>query len=62
VDVRGQILCCHEKFLLPTNGILKKHGKKQTLDTLINEEALLLAKYLRNEIKTWNPRMLSIER
>ena len=38
-----------------------KHGKKQTLDTLINEEALLLAKYLRNEIKTWNPRMLSIE-
>lgn len=28
-----------------------KHGKKQTLDTLINEEALLLAKFLRKERK-----------
>jgi len=26
-----------------------KHGKKQTLETLINEEGLLLAKYLRKE-------------
>ncbi len=30
-----------------------KHGNKQTLDTLINEEAMLLAKYLRNERKDW---------
>jgi hypothetical protein len=34
-----------------------KHGKKQTLDTLINEEALLLAKFLRNERKDWTPRL-----
>lgn len=34
-----------------------KHGKRQTLHTLINEEALLLAKYLRNERKNWNPRI-----
>jgi hypothetical protein len=34
-----------------------RHGKRQTLETLINEEALLLAKYLRNEIKTWTPRI-----
>jgi hypothetical protein len=34
-----------------------KHDKKQTLDTLINEEALLLAKFLRNERKAWNPRL-----
>jgi hypothetical protein len=34
-----------------------KHGKRQTLDTLINEESLLLAKYLRNERKEWNPRI-----
>jgi len=34
-----------------------KHGKRQTLDTLINEEALLLAKFLRNERKKWNPRI-----
>jgi hypothetical protein len=34
-----------------------KHGKIQTLDTLISEEALLFAKYLRNERKDWNPRI-----
>jgi len=33
-----------------------RYGKKQTLDTLISEEALLLAKFLRSEIKYWNPR------
>jgi len=27
------------------------------METLINEEALLLAKYLRNEIKTRTPRI-----
>jgi len=35
---------------------LIRHGKKQRLETLINEEALLLAKYLRNEKKSWIPR------
>ena len=33
-----------------------RHGSKQTLDTLINEEAFLLARYLRNEKQTWIPR------
>jgi hypothetical protein len=33
-----------------------KHGKRQTIDTLISEEALLFAKYLRNEKKDWTPR------
>jgi hypothetical protein len=33
-----------------------KVGKKQTIDTLINEEALLFAKYLRDERETWTPR------
>jgi DNA-binding HxlR family transcriptional regulator len=37
-----------------------KHGNRQTIDTLINEEALLLAKYLRNELKDWNPRIPSL--
>jgi CRISPR-associated endonuclease Cas1 len=36
-----------------------RHDKRQTLDTLINEEALLLAKFLRNERTVWNPRLLS---
>ena len=33
-----------------------KVGEWQTIDTLISEEALLFAKYLRNERKDWNPR------
>ena len=32
-------------------------GKSQEIETLINEEALLLAKYLRNERKGWTPRI-----
>jgi hypothetical protein len=35
---------------------LIRHGKKQRIETLINEETLLLAKYLRDERKTWIPR------
>lgn len=37
-----------------------KHGNKQTVETLINEEALLLAKYLRNERQVWIPRVVSL--
>ena len=32
-------------------------GKHQILETLINEEALLLAKFLRDERKRWNARI-----
>jgi hypothetical protein len=35
-----------------------RHGSKQALDTLISEEAYLLAKYLRNEKQTWIPRLI----
>jgi CRISPR/Cas system-associated endonuclease Cas1 len=35
-------------------------GKRQTLETLISEEAQLLAKYLRNERKDWTPRIPTI--
>jgi len=34
-----------------------RHGKKQTFETLINEEVLLLAKFLRNERKEWKRRL-----
>jgi CRISPR-associated protein Cas1 len=34
-----------------------KVGERQTIDTLINEEGLLFAKYLRNERKDWMPRV-----
>jgi CRISPR-associated protein Cas1 len=37
-----------------------KHGNKQTIDTLISEETFLLAKYLRNELKYWKPRIPNI--
>jgi len=30
-----------------------RSGKRQRIETLINEEAMLLAKYIRNESKTW---------
>ena len=35
-------------------------GKKQTVETLVNEEALLFAKYLRNEKEKWTPRVTVI--
>jgi hypothetical protein len=34
-----------------------KVGNRQTIDTLISEEALLFAEYLRNERKYWEPRI-----
>ena len=34
-----------------------KIGKRQTIETLISEEALLFAKFLRDERKTWIPRI-----
>jgi CRISPR-associated protein Cas1 len=35
-------------------------GKKQEVETLINEEALLFAQYLRNEKRSWIPRLAEI--
>jgi len=32
-------------------------GERQTVETSIDEEALLLAKFLRDERKTWTPRI-----
>jgi hypothetical protein len=34
-----------------------KVGEKRTIETLINEEALLLAKYLRSEREVWSLRL-----
>jgi len=36
-----------------------RHGSRQILDTLINEEAYLFAKFLRHERETWVPRIPS---
>jgi hypothetical protein len=35
-----------------------KVGNRQTIETLINEEALLFAEYLRGEKETWVPRIV----
>lgn len=35
-----------------------RRGQKQRIETLINEEALLFAKYLRGERETWIPRVV----
>lgn len=35
-------------------------GEQQEIETLINEEALLFAKYIRNERETWIPRIVSV--
>jgi hypothetical protein len=36
-------------------------SKSQEIETLINEEALLFAMYLRNEQRGWNPRIVNRE-
>jgi hypothetical protein len=36
---------------------LISHGKRQRIETLINEKVLLLAKYLRRDIQSWNARI-----
>jgi hypothetical protein len=37
-----------------------KVGDWQTIETLINEEALLFAKYLRLESDNWIPRLVNL--
>lgn len=37
-----------------------RYGSKQTLDTLISEEALLFAQFLRNEKPSWIPRIVNL--
>ena len=32
-------------------------GERQTIETLINEEAMLFGNFLRNEKETWMPRI-----
>jgi len=34
-----------------------KHGKNQTFETLITEEALLFSKFMRSEKNSWTPRL-----
>jgi hypothetical protein len=38
-----------------------QRGENQEFESLINEEALLFAKYLRNERKEWIPRIAELK-
>ena len=49
--------CLHDYFKRIVETPRIKTGQKQEFETLINEEALLFAKYLRNEKKDWTPRV-----
>jgi hypothetical protein len=35
-------------------------GSQQEMETLVSEEALLFAQYLRNEQKKWQPRIVNL--
>lgn len=47
-------LCFYQVVNVPRMTV----GKKQSVETLIIEEALLFAKYLRREINKWKPRIV----
>ena len=47
-------------FRLKVDIPLIRHGNRQRIETLINEEALLLEKYLRDERKEWTPRIAAV--
>jgi predicted membrane-bound dolichyl-phosphate-mannose-protein mannosyltransferase len=47
-------------FISTVNIPNMRYGEKQTIETLINQEAQIFAKYLRNERKTWTPRIPDI--
>ena len=47
----------HDYFTLKVKIPRIKRGEKQEVETLINEEAMLVGKYLRDERKEWIPRI-----
>jgi len=56
VDTRRMMKELQEYFESKVDITLIRHGKRQRIETLISEEALLLAKFLRDERETWIPR------
>jgi hypothetical protein len=51
------VKCCFSCFGLDLWGTYPFIWERQETDTLVSEEVLLLAKYLRNEKKDWIPRI-----
>jgi hypothetical protein len=50
----------HDYFREKVNVSRIKHGKRQEIESMINEEAFLLARYLRDERKAWTPRIVEL--
>ncbi|MGA2768656.1 MAG: CRISPR-associated endonuclease Cas1 [Candidatus Bathyarchaeia archaeon] len=60
LKTRGFMKMLDDCFLSEVEVPRVRIGKKQELETLINEEALLFASYLRNEKQTWIPRTVEL--
>jgi|WetSurMetagenome_2_1015567.scaffolds.fasta_scaffold186527_2 CRISP-associated protein Cas1 len=60
-ETKSFMLALDKLFTSMVNVSRIRHGKRQEFETLINEEALLLAKYLRHERKLWSPRLPKLE-
>ena len=51
-----------KRFLETVNVPRYRVGNKQRLESLISEEAMLFAKYLRDERKSWTPRLVELKK
>jgi CRISPR-associated protein Cas1 len=60
VETRDLTVKLNDYFETPVEVPRMKVGNRQTIETLISEEALLFAKYLRNERREWVPRIPAI--
>jgi hypothetical protein len=56
----GLMRSLNEYFQSKVTSSRIRMGRSQEIETLINEEALLFAQYLRNEKFSWSPRILSL--
>jgi len=59
-QTRGLMKSLYKYFQMKVEVPRIRRGKRQELETLINEEAYLLAKYVRDEIEFWTPRIANL--
>lgn len=60
LKTRGFMKRLDDYFLIEVEVPRIRTGNRQKIDTLITEEALSFASYLRNEKQTWSPRIVSL--
>lgn len=56
-DTRGLIGNLNQFFETTVEMLRIRVGKRQTIETMINEDALLLVAHPRDECETWTPRL-----